>query len=115
VRQWVEQVLRQYLSPLPPFGPSGDGWPLGRRVYGPELEAAALQVEGIEFLDGLNVARLDEATATWIPGTVELEDWEVPELSAITVVEGPPLSPGQGIVPPPSKTPVPVPVIRQVC
>ena len=50
VRRWVEQVLRQYLAPLPPYGPEGRGWPLGRRVFAPELEAAALQVDGVEFL-----------------------------------------------------------------
>ena len=32
VRRWVELVIRQYLAPLPPFGPAGEGWPLGRRV-----------------------------------------------------------------------------------
>jgi predicted phage baseplate assembly protein len=47
VRRWVELVIRQYLAPLPPYGPDGSGWPLGRAVYGPELEAAALQVEGV--------------------------------------------------------------------
>ena len=55
VRRWVEQVLRQYLAPLPPYGPEGAGWPLGRRVHGPELEAAALQVEGVEYLEGLRL------------------------------------------------------------
>src|SRR6185369_5737631 len=71
VRQWVELAIRQYLAPLPPYGPSGDGWPLGRRVYGPELEAAALQVDGVEFLNGLEVAGWN-GTA-WVPGTVLLD------------------------------------------
>ena len=61
VRRWVELVLRQYLAPLPPFGPDGHGWPLGRAVYGPELEAAALQVEGVELLEGLSISAWDEA------------------------------------------------------
>jgi hypothetical protein len=116
VRRWVELVLRQYLAPLPPYGPTGQGWPLGRRVYGPELEAAALQVEGVEFLEGLNVAGWDAATATWVPGTVELNIWEVPDLAVITVVDGLPGPAGASIEPPaPVSVPLPVPVIREEC
>ena len=32
VRRWVELILRRYLAPLPPYGPEGLGWPLGRRA-----------------------------------------------------------------------------------
>ena len=70
MRRWVELVLRQYLAPLPPFGPDGQGWPLGRRVHGPELEAAVLQVEGVEYIEGLKVA--DARGTEPVPGTVEL-------------------------------------------
>lgn len=115
IRQWVELVLRQYLAPLPPYGPFGQGWPLGRRVHGPELEAAALQVEGVEFLEGLNVAGFNVLTQSWTPGSVTLAIYEVPELAEITVVEGTPLPAGQAIVPPQGKTPVPIPIIRQEC
>ena len=116
VRQWVELVLRQYLAPLPPFGPSGGGWPLGRRVHGPELEAAALQVEGVEFLNGLNVAEVDAATGDWVSRTVTLAPYEVPELAEITVVEGSPTAIGQAVAPPAATTvPVPIPIIREVC
>lgn len=116
VRHWVELVLRQYVSPLPPYGPEGAGWPLGRRVHGPELEAAALQVEGVEYLTGLEVARLS-ADGTWLPGTVELQPWEVVELTAVAVAAGgapPPV--GEQPTPPPAPgTPLPVPVPSRVC
>jgi hypothetical protein len=115
VRQWVELVLRQYLAPLPPYGPTGQGWPLGRRVYGPELEAAALQVEGVEFLEGLTVAGLDPQTNQWVTGTVNLELYEVPELAQITVVQGPPADVGQPLAPPPADVPVPIPIVREEC
>jgi hypothetical protein len=115
VRHWVELVLRQYLAPLPPYGPEGQGWPLGRRVHGPELEAAALQVEGVQFLTELKVAGWDGTK--WVQGSVELKKYEVPELVEITVVEGPvPLAPGQSVAPPPvSNQLVPIPVIREEC
>jgi hypothetical protein len=116
VRRWVELVLRQYLAPLPPYGPEGAGWPLGRRVHGPELEAAALQVEGVEFLEGLRVAGWNEAAGAWQEGTVELALDEVPELAEITVVAGPPAVPGEALGPlPPARTPVPVPLVREEC
>ena len=117
VRRWVELVLRQYTAPLPPFGPDGRGWPLGRRVHGPELEAAALQVEGVEFLEDLQLAGFDEGTQTWIPGTVTLEMYEVPEMTQVSVVEGPVTQlPWQAIAPPPGgQVPVPIPVVRQEC
>jgi hypothetical protein len=119
VRRWVELVLRQYLSPLPPFGPEGRGWPLGRRVHGPELEAAVLQVEGVEFIEELLVADLSGAEP--VPGTVALAGWEVPELREATVVVGSPPpagAGGPGPLPPPSPAtpaPVPVPVPRDEC
>ncbi len=105
VRAWVELVVRQYLAPLPPYGPAGEGWPLGRRVHGPELEAAALQVEGVEYLEGLRLAewgRAEDDPDGCGPQTVLLEPYEVPELAEITVVEGPPLAPGAGFSPPPA-------------
>ena len=119
VRRWVELVLRQYLAPLPPYGPDGHGWPLGRAVYGPELEAAALQVEGVELLEGLSVSAWDEAAQAWNPPRREpvlLYAWEVPELSEITVVQGTPLVPGEALGPvAPARTPVPIPTLREEC
>lgn len=116
VRHWVELVLRQYLAPLPPYGPSGDGWPLGRRVHGPELEAAALQVDGVEYLEDLRVGQRD-ADGQWIAGTVVLEDYEVPELVEISVVEGDDLLPlGESLAEPGFEgVAVPVPVLKDEC
>jgi hypothetical protein len=114
VRRWVELVLRQYLAPLPPYGPDGRGWPLGHRVHGPELEAAVLQVQGVDFIEELKVADLSGATP--VPGTVELEGWEVPELAEATVVLGTPPEPGTGgVTPAPAPAPVPVPVPKDEC
>jgi hypothetical protein len=115
VRRWVELVLHQFLAPLPPYGPAGDGWPLGHRVHGPELEAAVLQVDGVDFIEDLKVADLSGGEP--VPGTVELNGWEVPELTELTVVVGTGVpDPGAGgVTPPPSKDPVPVPTPREEC
>ncbi|HEV7745436.1 MAG TPA: putative baseplate assembly protein [Pyrinomonadaceae bacterium] len=115
VRHWVELVLRQYLAPLPPYGPEGAGWPLGRKVHGPELEAAALQVEGVQYLNQLKVAG-QLKNGTWREGTVILEKYEVVELSEITVIEGATaLEPGKSIEPEVTGTSLPIPVIREEC
>jgi predicted phage baseplate assembly protein len=119
VSNWVEQVLRQYLSPLPPYGPAGSGWPLGRQVFGPELMAAALQVEGIDYLEPVQLGELD-SSGNW--QTVDpsqpivLQPWEVVQLSSITVVPGTPLAPGQPIPAPPTPTTLlPIPIPKDEC
>ncbi len=123
VRSWVELVVRQYLAPLPPYGPEGKGWPLGRAVYGPEIEAAVLQVEGVEFVEppGVGVAFRD-ASGTWVPApgeSVPMAANQVPELDVITVVNGPRMDPGADFPPPQPTTPgakiVPVPTIVEEC
>ncbi|WP_434620541.1 putative baseplate assembly protein [Arthrobacter sp. A5] len=112
VRRWVELILRQYLAPLPPFGPDGGGWPLGRTIRRAELEAVAVQVEGVEYLEDLLLA---SPTA---PGAgqprIDLKPWQVPELAAITVVSGAPLPVGTEYAPAPGPK-VPVPLPPDVC
>lgn len=95
VRRWVELILRQYLAPVPPFGPNGEGWPLGRAVRRAELEAVAVQVDGVEYLEGELRLRLIGAGQSDQP-LIRLQPWEVPELASITVVRGTPLEPGAG-------------------
>jgi predicted phage baseplate assembly protein len=118
VRAWVELVVRQYLAPLPPFGPDGNGWPLGRRVFGPEVEAAVLQVEGVEFVDvgGVEVGRL-LPDGTFAEGPVDLAPHQLPELAHLSVVaSGTRLPVGQGFTPPrASGNVVPIPTIVDEC
>lgn len=139
VRRWVELVIRQYLAPLPPYGPEGGGWPLGRAIYGPELEAAALQVEGVWFIECLRMAVWvwdDQAkgqghwaeASTEASGTdscpprekIDLKPWEVPEVAEMTVVQGPALKPGEAVGPldsasAPPLVSVPIPTIPEEC
>jgi len=117
VRAWVELVVRQYLAPLPHYGPDGNGWPLGKPIYGPEIEAAVLQVEGVEFVEPgqVEVGRLSKDGTTWTEGKVDLARHELPELSAISVVAGPRLPVGQHYAPPPYGKAVPIPTIVEEC
>lgn len=116
-RQLTAQILRRYLAPLPPDGPTGQGWPLGRAVRDRELIAAVLQLDGIEYVQRLRLAR-QESDGRWTEvETVELPAWVVPELAAIQVVEAsqPLPAPQDNLQPPPSGPVVPVPVIRDLC
>jgi Baseplate J-like protein len=131
VRRWVELVIRQYLAPLPPYGPDGGGWPLGRAVYGPELEAAALQVEGVQYIECLRLAVWDDSAKQWTEATtipsgasdgcppresIDVKPWEVAEVAEITVVQGTALPPGQALGPvKPPLVPIPIPTIRREC
>lgn len=117
VRRWVEQLLRQYLSPLPPSGPDGHGWPLGRAVRRAELEAVCAQVAGVEYLeDELRLATPD-GIGGWTPtALVALDDWEVPRVAQLAVVSGPALPPGSGYAAPPGPDDLPlVPLPAGVC
>ena len=125
VRDWVAQLLHQYLSPLPPFGPDGRGWPLGRTVIARELEAVAMQAEGVAYVEALQLAReslsvdADGRTqSTWtVIERATLADWVVPELAAVTVVDETTAlpAPGADVAPPLTDAPVPVPVLPTVC
>ncbi|MGW4095831.1 putative baseplate assembly protein [Mycobacterium sp. NPDC004974] len=113
VRRWVDTILRQYLSGLPPLGPDGNGWPLGRTVRRAELEAVAVQVEGVEYMTGLLLA-VPGSTGYHTVETVELKRWEMPEIVGLTVVSGEPLPAGVPYEPAPPET-EPVPLPPDVC
>ena len=119
VRRWVELILRQFLAPLPPYGPDGQGWPLGRTVRRAELEAIAVQVDGVEYLEGLLLAVPDPTAPNGmrtVPA-VELERYQLPEIVDLTVISGTPLDPGLGYQPLPPADPdvVIAPLPRDVC
>lgn len=114
-RRLAAQILQRFLSPLPPDGPLGRGWPLGRAVRDRELIAALLQIDGIEYVERLRLAALGDDG--WREQeTVLLQPWELVELVAVQVVDAavtPP--PPQSIAPPPDVPTVAVPVIRDIC
>jgi predicted phage baseplate assembly protein len=114
VRRWVELILRQFLAPVPPFGPDRQGWPMGRLVRRAELEAVAVQVDGVDYVQGLVLGTLDSVDQATQVDLVTLERWQVPDLAEIAVVSGDPLDLGAVYAPPPPPR-VPVPVPPDVC
>ncbi|MGC3992790.1 MAG: putative baseplate assembly protein [Propionicimonas sp.] len=118
VRRWVEQIVRQYLSAVPPHGPDGAGWPLGRAVRAAELEAVAVQVEGVEYAVGTRLALVRTAADGVTPvveerDLIELASWQLPEVVTLDVVRGDPPEPAAPEPPPTGKVPVPLP--PEVC
>ncbi|GIF18185.1 putative phage baseplate assembly protein [Actinoplanes tereljensis] len=85
VRRWVDLILRQYLAPLPPYGPDGRGWPLGRTVRAAELMAVAGQVDGVEYIDTLALRPTGQTAAQ---PTVDLGPFEVPAIGTLDVTAG---------------------------
>jgi len=132
----VRLALRRYLWPLPlgTMGESGDwpttsradgGYPLGRGLTDRELEVVAARVPGVE---GVSAARLFERRNVGgapayveLPGagkavtTSAMAPWQLPELTALMVVEGvdapasltDPFAVGDGAIA--------VPVVPEVC
>ena len=121
VRDWLDILLRQYLAPVPPYGPDGTGWPLGRRVIARELEGVAMQVEGVDYIQELRLdfSRQDAGgSETWAAiDVLEIAGWEVPAVAAVVVVDDatPLPAPGTDLQPPPSRPAVPVPIPVDEC
>jgi hypothetical protein len=74
-----------------------------------ELEAVAVQVEGVEYVVGSGLGVPDGAGGFTPRTTVELDRWEVPELVALTVASGSPLPVGGSTAPTDPGTLVPLP------
>lgn len=88
----VRQAVQAYLAPLPPYGPAGEGWPLGRSVKDRELEVVVAQVKGVNTVSSVNlfqrkvklwqaVNRVQQCEAIQI----DLQEWQLPEVLAVVV------------------------------
>jgi len=111
--QEVQQALACYLWPLPPGGPDGGGWPIGRTVAADELLTQAARVPGVLAADGVDLyARVGSAWTRM--SSVPLKPWQVPALQGVGVGSPPPAppadAPGGGI-----SGPNLVPIVPKVC
>jgi hypothetical protein len=112
----VQQALLNYLWALPPGGPDGSGWPLGRSVAVDELLTQAARAPGVLAADQLSLY-VQTAAGGWIPvsKSVALKPWQVPALQGVSVVtdgRSPPAPPAPGGS---SNNPTIVPYVPQVC
>jgi hypothetical protein len=81
----VQQALESYLWPLPPGGPDGGGWPLGRTVAPDELLTQAARVSGVLAADQLTL--FAQSGTSWVAAsTVPLKPWQIPALQGVSVV-----------------------------
>ena len=92
----VREALQHYLWCLSPYGPQGEGWPLGRPVKDRELEVVVAQVKGVNTVTGVNLFKriVQNQQKTWQAVTrlqlceaiqIELQEWQLPELLAVVV------------------------------
>lgn len=51
----VREAVRRFLWVLPPGGPTGEGWPLGRPVSEQELEVVVARVSGVNGVRGVRL------------------------------------------------------------
>lgn len=128
VQRDVQAAIRAYLSPLvggPPLisddpcaEPQGQGWPLGMEVRSRDLEAIAVRVTGVRYV---NDVRLGVLTGTSVQEVdyKRMEGIQLPWLAGISVREGDPEDPGAllGQTPesPEQGTRVHVPIVPRKC
>ncbi|VAW63247.1 hypothetical protein MNBD_GAMMA09-505 [hydrothermal vent metagenome] len=89
----VRESVKRYLWSLPPDGPQGEGWPLGRSVKDRELEVVAARVTGVSTVTGVNLFRKENNSWMKVQRAqacdaieIAMENWQLPELLSIVVI-----------------------------
>jgi hypothetical protein len=117
----VSEAIRALLWPLPPGGPDGQGWPLGRMLDDRLIETAVARVPGVRNVAPVRMFTRSRRGA-WTAvaedntgrGRFALERWQLPELAMLSVSVGDTSSP---TLPPPGASGggVAVPVVPELC
>jgi len=123
----VNDALLLYLWTLAPGGPSRTGWPMGRDLVINELKAVAARVDGVLAVNGLRLFR-DYAKDDWaeVDSELALRRYQLPELMEVAAMASDDAQAGLPEIADPSSrysggttddgsTPVPVPVIPDLC
>lgn len=90
----VADAIRRHLWPLPPGGPDGGGWPLGRAIDDWLIETAIARVPGVRTVAPVRLfSRTNGGFRTITEdaagrGRIELMPWQLPELAMLYVGEG---------------------------
>lgn len=121
VLEMVSQAIRLLLWPLPPGGPDGQGWPLGRMLDDRLIETAVARVPGVRDVAPVRMFT-QSARAAWTAvaedatgrGRILLESWQLPELAMLSVSVG---DTSSSTLPPPGASGggVAVPVVPELC
>ena len=119
----VRRALKLYLWSLPPDGPNGRGWPLGKAVNDRELEVVVARVDGVSTVSGINLFRQENSSWSKIERTqicesieLALEAWQLPELLGIVVSTDDTVSDEMRSVAPSSGSgAIAVPIIPVIC
>lgn len=99
VHREVQAAIRAYLSPLvggPPVisddpcaEPQGTGWPLGMEVRSRDLEAIAVRVSGVRYVNNIRLGVLNGTSVQEVEYR-RMEGIQLPWLAAVSVREGDP-------------------------
>lgn len=99
VQREVQAAIRTYLSPLvggPPVSsadpcaePRGGGWPLGMEVRSRDLEAIAVRVPGVRYVNNVRLGVLSGANVQEVEYQ-RMEGIQLPWLAAVSAREGDP-------------------------
>jgi hypothetical protein len=120
----VREALRRLLWPLAPGGVDQTGWPLGRAIKSRELEVEVSRVAGVDELRGLSLFQQQNGDWQRLPAIaadgaqiLALQAWQLPELMAILVVDGPSAPADLRALPNPfaEADAVAVPVVPELC
>jgi hypothetical protein len=126
VHRDVQAALREYLSPLlggpqtstdDEAAPHGTGWPLGMEVRSRDLEAVAVRVPGVRYVNDVRLGVLDGTTVQPTENR-RMEGIQLPWLAAISVREGDPEEVSALVGQTPDETQgtrVHVPVVPRTC
>lgn len=119
----VSDAVRLHLWALPPGGPDGSGWPLGRAVDDRMIETAVARVPGVRDVAPVRLFGRRDGETVWrawpqdAGGRIRLPlaAWQLPELLMLAVCDGDTaaasLPPGAGA----AVNSVAVPVVPETC
>lgn len=119
----VKDTIRQCLWPLPPGGPDGTGWALGRAIDDRQIETAIARVPGVRSVAPVQLFTRPGGTGNWkqvsLDSTgreqIRIEAWQLPELAMLSVDVGDTAPTRLGSGDDTSDGGIAVPVVPEVC
>jgi predicted phage baseplate assembly protein len=123
VLNMVAAAIRLHLWALPPGGPDGNGWPLGRAVDDRMIEAVVARVPGVSTVAPIRLFGRAQGDRRWRPvredasgrGQLPLLRWQMPELLMLSLTVGSEAARSLTGGPAAGAGAVAVPVVPEVC